>query len=101
MAASLAAMLRARGRVGRARVIGSSGAFAWGDGHEPERELVGVGERRLGRSAATGRAVARGRGYGGVGLIRSMRGRLTGSWARSRQGRAHVDQNTWRNTRGR
>lgn len=41
MAASFAAMLRGRGRIGRARVIGSSGAFAWGDGHEPARELVG------------------------------------------------------------
>lgn len=61
MAVSVAAMLRARDRVGRARVIGSSGAFAWGDGHEPARELVGwvsggsVGGRRAGRWRGTGK----------------------------------------------
>lgn len=41
MAASVAAMLGTRARVVRARVIGSSGAFVWRDGHEPARELVG------------------------------------------------------------
>ena len=43
MAASVDAMLGTRAKVVRARVIVSSGAFAWGDGHEPARELVGKG----------------------------------------------------------
>jgi hypothetical protein len=38
-----------------------------------------VGERRLGRSTATGQAVARGRGHAGNGLIPMMTGgELTG-----------------------
>lgn len=77
MAATVAAMLGTRARVVRARVIGSSGAFAWGDGHEPARELVGwvSGARSVGGDGEGGGA---GKGTGGVGLIRSMRGRIAG-----------------------
>jgi hypothetical protein len=40
-----------------------------------------VGERRLRRSAATGQAVARGRGHAGKGLLPMMTGgELTGGW---------------------
>lgn len=91
----MAAMLGTRARVVWARVIGSSGAFAWGDGHEPARELVGwvSGARSVGGDGVGGGA-ARGKGHGGVGLIRSMRGSLAGGWSLGRQGRAHVDQPT-------
>jgi hypothetical protein len=100
VAASLAAMLRGRGRVGRARVIGSSGAFAWGDGHEPARELVGwVSGGSVGRRRRGGRWRGRGGRWRGINTAEGVVGSPEAS-ARGGQGRAHVHRDTWGRDQG-
>lgn len=70
MAASVAAMLGTRARVVRARVIGSSGAFVWRDGHEPARELVGwVNGARSNGGDGEGGGAGKGTGWRGVNTV--------------------------------
>lgn len=86
-AASVAAMLGARARVGQARVTVSFGAFAWGDGHETARELVGWGSGGSGGRRRRGNGGA-GTGTRGLGLIRTTGGEVTGVWRQRRGPRA-------------
>jgi hypothetical protein len=94
VAASVAAMLGTRTRVVRARVIVSSGAFAWGDGHEPARELVGwvSGARSVGGDGDGGGA-GKGTGWRGINTVDAVVG---SSGVRRWAGKAAL---TWTNPR--